>query len=81
MAQDKAPDFEKTLTELDKLVTRMEEGQMGLEESLAAFEKGISLTRECQQALQQAELKVQMLTNAESDPPQTEILHTNVDNL
>ena len=80
MAQDKAPDFEKTLAELDELVTRMEEGQMGLEESLAAFEKGISLTRECQQALQQAELKVQMLTNAESDPPQTETLHTNVDN-
>lgn len=80
MAEDKAPDFEKTLAELDALVTRMEEGQMGLEESLAAFEKGISLTRECQQALQQAELKVQILTNADSEPPQTESLLTSSDN-
>lgn len=81
MAQDKTPDFEKTLAELDSLVTRMEEGQMGLEESLAAFEKGISLTRECQQALQQAELKVQILTNADSEPPQTETLRTNSESL
>ncbi|ALO45414.1 exodeoxyribonuclease VII small subunit [Pseudohongiella spirulinae] len=81
MAQDKAPDFEETLTELEALVSRMEEGQMGLEESLAAFEKGINLTRECQQALQQAELKVQILTNADSEPPQTDVLLTTPGNL
>lgn len=54
-------DFEKALEELEDLVTAMEEGEMSLEESLQAFEKGIKLTRECQGALKQAEQKVQVL--------------------
>ncbi len=53
--------FEKSLTDLEQIVNRMESGQLTLEESLAAFEKGVSLTRECQTALDQAEQKVQLL--------------------
>ena len=63
-----APAFEETLAQLEALVSRMEEGQLSLEEALNAFETGIKLTRECQQALQQAELKVQMLTRADGEP-------------
>ena len=40
---------------------RLESGDLSLEESLAAFEQGVALTRDCQQALSQAEQKVQQL--------------------
>ena len=53
--------FEKTLDQLEELVEDMEHGDLSLEESLKAFEKGIKLTRDCQEALNQAEQKVQML--------------------
>lgn len=56
-----APDFEKALTELEGLVEKMEQGELSLEDSLAAFERGIQLTRTCQDALTQAEQKVEQL--------------------
>lgn len=55
------PDFEQALEELESLVERMESGNLSLDESLAAFERGIQLTRRCQQALSQAEQRVQLL--------------------
>lgn len=54
-------DFEQALADLEDLVTAMEEGDLSLEESLQAFEKGVKLTRDCQTALKQAEQKVQVL--------------------
>jgi exodeoxyribonuclease VII small subunit len=60
-------DFEQTLGNLEELVSAMEEGELSLEESLEAFEKGIKLTRECQTALKQAEQKVQILINDNGD--------------
>jgi len=57
----KTLNFEKALSDLENLVEEMEQGDLSLEESLKRFEKGISLTTECQQALQKAELKVQEL--------------------
>jgi exodeoxyribonuclease VII small subunit len=53
--------FEQALGDLEALVAAMESGDMSLEESLLAFEQGIRLTRECQEALSQAEQKVQLL--------------------
>ena len=53
--------FEQSLAELEGLVDAMEEGELSLEDSLKAFEQGVKLTRECQQALAQAEQKVQIL--------------------
>ncbi len=55
-------DFESALAELEALVSRMEAGDMTLEASLAAFERGVKLTRHCQAALRDAELKVKKLT-------------------
>jgi exodeoxyribonuclease VII small subunit len=54
-------DFETNLAELESLVKQMEQGDLSLEASLHAFEQGIRLTRECQQTLNQAEQKVQVL--------------------
>ena len=62
MAKKKVPiDFESALKELESLVEKMEQGDIRLEDSLQHFERGIELTRHCQQALQEAEQKVQIL--------------------
>lgn len=63
-----AIDFEKSLVELEKIVRTLEQGELPLEASLEAFERGIHLTRECQIALQQAEQKVQLLLNKNGQP-------------
>lgn len=55
------PDFEQALKELEGLVERMERGDLSLEDSLKCFERGVELTRICQQALKEAEQKVQIL--------------------
>ena len=57
--------FEGALKELESLVARMEQGDLPLEESLACFERGIALTRTCQQSLKSAEQKIQMLVEKE----------------
>jgi exodeoxyribonuclease VII small subunit len=54
-------DFEKSLDELEKLVRDLEQGELSLEQSLSAFERGVKLTRECQQALKGAEQRVEQL--------------------
>jgi len=59
------------------LVTAMEEGELSLEESLQAFEKGIKLTRECQSALKKAEQKVQVLINEDGDTKEFEFKEDN----
>lgn len=53
--------FEAALEELEQLVERMEQGDITLEESLKDFERGIELTRACQESLRSAEQKVQIL--------------------
>ena len=53
--------FERSIEQLETLVAAMEDGELSLEDSLEAFEKGIKLTRECQSALRQAEQKVLVL--------------------
>ncbi len=55
--------FEKTLAELEQLVETMEKGDLSLEESLKHFERGVELTKSCQQALSEAEQKVSILLN------------------
>jgi exodeoxyribonuclease VII small subunit len=62
--ENKAPNnlsFETTLNQLETIIEKMETGQLSLEESLKNFEEGIALTRNCQQALKEAEQKVQIL--------------------
>ena len=56
-----APDFEAAMAELESLVERLERGDLPLEESLRAFERGVALTRTCQTALREAEQKVELL--------------------
>jgi len=68
MARKKASiDFEQSLADLQALVERLENGELSLEDSLTAFEQGISLTRDCQSALVQAEQKVQVLLERDGE--------------
>jgi exodeoxyribonuclease VII small subunit len=57
----KLPDFEQSLTELEALVARLEQGDVPLEEALKTFERGVALTRQCQTALRTAQQKVEVL--------------------
>ena len=66
MSTPQAVDFEAALEELEQLVQRMETGELSLEESLKAFERGVVLTRDCQKALKDAELRVQALTETDA---------------
>lgn len=61
MAKKSAPSFEESLKALENIVKSMDSGELSLEESLQAFEKGINLVRQCQATLQSAEQKVQLL--------------------
>ncbi len=55
------PAFEAALAQLESLVTRLESGDLPLDEALRTFEQGVQLTRECQSALSAAQQKVQQL--------------------
>lgn len=66
-SKKKSIDFEQSLSTLENLVDRMEQGDMTLEESLQAFETGIALTRECQSRLAAAEQQVSKLVEQQGD--------------
>jgi exodeoxyribonuclease VII small subunit len=81
------PAFEATLAQLESLVTRLESGELPLDEALRTFERGVQLTRQCQGALSAAQQKVQLLLqrgetvvienfNPSEDTDATSRLHT-----
>lgn len=61
--------FEKTLAELEQIVSRLESGNLPLEEALSEFERGVQLARQGQVKLQQAEQRVQILLTESEDAP------------
>ena len=70
--------FEQSLDELEQLVGKMEHGEMSLEDSLAAYERGVGLYRRCQAALEQAELRVRLLSDP-ANPGDAKPFDTNDD--
>jgi exodeoxyribonuclease VII small subunit len=56
-----APDFEKSLQELEALIAKLERGDLPLADSLALFEQGVALTRRCHAALTDARQRVDVL--------------------
>jgi exodeoxyribonuclease VII small subunit len=68
------PDFETAMRDLEELVERLEHGDLPLEESLAAFERGVMLTRACQNALKEAEQKVEILLKKAGEPAVEEFM-------
>lgn len=53
--------FEQAMSELESVVKNLESGDMTLDQSLAAFEKGVSLARECEEKLTEAKGKIEQL--------------------
>jgi exodeoxyribonuclease VII small subunit len=62
-----SPDFEQALAELERLVERLEGGDLPLDEALQTFERGVALTRQCQSALKAAQQKVEILLKRSGD--------------
>lgn len=65
VSRKKTVNFEKSLEALEAVVEEMESGDLSLDEALKAFERGVKLTQECQQALADAEQKVSILMSGD----------------
>ncbi len=63
MSQDKFV-FEKALARVEEIATSIEQGKIGLEESIAQFEEGMELVKKCRSFLSEAEMKIQRLEAA-----------------
>jgi len=61
------PDFESALSELEKLVQKLESGDLSLDASLQEFKRGVELTRHCQSVLDKAQLTVEQLTDNDDE--------------
>jgi exodeoxyribonuclease VII small subunit len=71
---EKKQTFEMSLQELEKIVGRLEDGDLALEESLKLFEDGVRLSRECQERLNQAERRIEVLLKDETGNPALEVV-------
>jgi exodeoxyribonuclease VII small subunit len=61
MSTAKPKNFEASLEELERIVRQLEQGELPLEKSLELFEQGVKLSRECQERLNQAERRIEIL--------------------
>ncbi len=59
--KDQKKSIEKSLTELERLVEELENGDLELDQALKKFEQGIKLSRDCQKTLEEAEMKIKIL--------------------
>ena len=66
-SKKKSLNFESTLSEIEKIIESLEEGNLSLEDSIEAYEKGISLTKTWQKMLSDAELKIKKLSSKEGE--------------
>lgn len=58
--------FEESLNELEEIATKLESGNLGLNEAIKEFEKGIKLSKECSDKLDEAEKKINILVQGEN---------------
>ena len=63
------PSFESQLAELEKVVEKLEKGDLTLEESVTLFERGVQLSNACKKQLSSAESRIQVLLEPEQDGP------------
>jgi exodeoxyribonuclease VII small subunit len=74
MAGEKQKTFEASLQELEKIVRNLENGDLPLEESLKLFEDGVKISRECQERLNQAERRIEILMKDGEGNPALEVV-------
>ncbi len=69
MSTAKPKSFESSLEELERIVRELEQGELPLERSLELFEQGVGLSRECQERLNQAERRIEILLRDNKGQP------------
>ncbi len=65
--RDDSPSFEEELASLESIVHELEEGQLGLGDSLQRYEQGVTHLTRCYQLLEGAEQKIELLLDVDSD--------------
>ena len=66
-AEGQSQNFESSLAALEKIVRELERGELPLEKSLELFERGVKLSRECQERLQEAERRIEVLLQRDGE--------------
>ncbi|HKP73761.1 MAG TPA: exodeoxyribonuclease VII small subunit [Pyrinomonadaceae bacterium] len=66
-AEAQSQNFEASLAALEKIVRELERGELPLEKSLELFERGVRLSRECQERLQEAERRIEVLLQRDGE--------------
>lgn len=66
-AEAQSQNFESSLAALEKIVRELERGELPLEKSLELFERGVRLSRECQERLQEAERRIEVLLQRDGE--------------
>jgi exodeoxyribonuclease VII small subunit len=61
------PSFEESLAELERMVRELEDGRLGLDESLARYEQGVSLIKRCSEQLREAERRILLVTGMDEN--------------
>lgn len=69
MSKEQKASFEESLEKLEKIVEQLEEGDLPLEKSLELFEQGVKLSRDCQQRLEKAESRIEILMKDSEGAP------------
>ena len=72
MIEENGKTFEDSLNELEKIATNLENGELGLEEAIKEFEKGMKLSKECTEKLDDAEKRINILVQGEDGTLQEE---------
>jgi exodeoxyribonuclease VII small subunit len=65
--EESATSFEESLAELEKIVAELESGKLGLSDALARYEEGVKHLKGCQQLLESAERKIELLSGVDAD--------------
>ena len=72
MVEENGKTFEESLNELEKIATNLENGELGLEEAIKEFEKGMKLSKECTEKLDKTEKRINILVQGEDGTLQEE---------
>ena len=73
-AEAQSQNFESSLAALEKIVRELERGELPLEKSLELFERGVKLSRECQERLQEAERRIEVLLQRDGEGREKAVL-------